>query len=63
MLKHLNLLGPEKPAGIKSSSCGDEGCMDRVSPLSCFLSDPSIVSTITWLLRKVVPAAQQPMGE
>lgn len=25
MLKHLNLLGPEKPAGIKGSSCGDEG--------------------------------------
>lgn len=64
MLKHLNLHGLEKPAGIKASSCADGQCMDRVSyTLSCFLSKLSIVTTIMWLLRKAVPTAQQPVGE
>lgn len=28
--------GPREPSGTQSSSCGEEGSMDRVSPLSYF---------------------------
>lgn len=40
----LNLTDPRKPAGTKSCSCGDEERADRISPLPCSLSEPSILS-------------------
>lgn len=58
----LNRPGPRKPASTKGSSYDEEGSTDRISPLSFSLSEPSIISTVTRLLRKVVPATQKSVG-
>lgn len=58
----LNHPGPRKPASTTGSSYVEEGSTDRISPLSCSLSEPSIASTVTRLLRKVVPATQKSVG-
>lgn len=63
MLKYLKLSGPRKPAGTKSSSRGDKGSMEGFQPCLNFLSEPSVGSTLTGTLTKVVSATQQPVGE